>query len=117
MPTKKGPTPQEIVYQRGLTPRFISVGGRGSRVNYMAADKVVALISPDSAPAKRLKDEARESGRLVDITQGGKTRSFIITTANQVFLSNVTVATLDKRFQRFQEDDGYGEPPEEPDNP
>jgi len=95
-------------------PRFISVGGRGKNVNLVAADKVVALISPNSAPAKRLKDEARDSGRLVDMTQGGKTRSFIITTANQVFLSNVTVATLDKRFQ---EDEGSGQPPEEPDSP
>jgi regulator of extracellular matrix RemA (YlzA/DUF370 family) len=95
-------------------PRFVNVGGRGTNVNLVAADKVVALISPNSAPAKRLKDEARDSGRLVDMTQGGKTRSFIITTANQVFLSNVTVATLDKRFQ---EDGGSGQPPEEPDSP
>jgi regulator of extracellular matrix RemA (YlzA/DUF370 family) len=80
----------------------------------VAVDKVVAIVSPNSAPAKRLKDEARDSGRLVDITQGGKTRSFIITSANQVFLSNVTVTTLAKRCQR----EGGPEPPmEEPDNP
>ena len=95
-------------------PRFVNVGGRGKNVNLVAADKVVALISPNSAPAKRLKDEARDSGRLVDMTQGGKTRSFIITTTNQVFLSNVTVTTLDRRFQ---EDDGPGQLPEEPDSP
>ena len=93
-------------------PRLINVGGRGSNINLVAVDKVAAIISPNSAPAKRLKDEAREAGRLVDITQGGKTRSFIITTANQVFLSNVTVATLARRFQR---EEGPGQPVEEPD--
>ena len=93
--------------------RLINAGGRGSNMNLVAVDKVVAIISSNSAPAKRLKDEAREAGRLVDITQGGKTRSFIITSANQVFLSNVTVATLARRFQR---EEGPGQPVEEPGN-
>jgi regulator of extracellular matrix RemA (YlzA/DUF370 family) len=94
-------------------PRLLNAGGRGSNINLVAVDKVSAIISPGSAPAKRLKDEARDSGRLVDMTQGGKTRSFIITTANQVFLSNVTVATLARRFQR---EEGPGQPAEEPDS-
>jgi regulator of extracellular matrix RemA (YlzA/DUF370 family) len=95
-------------------PRFFNAGGRGSNINLVAVDKVVAIVSSNSAPAKRLKDEARDSGRLVDITQGGKTRSFIITSANQVFLSNVTVATLNKRCQR---ESGPEPPAEEPDSP
>ena len=95
-------------------PRLFNVGGRKNNINLVAVDKVVAIISPDSAPAKRLKDEARESGRLVDMTHGGKTRSFIITTANQVFLSNVNVATLARRFKG---EGGSGQPPEEPDSP
>jgi regulator of extracellular matrix RemA (YlzA/DUF370 family) len=79
--------------------RLLKVGGRKDKTNLVAVDKVVAIISPDSAPAKRLKDEARDSGRLVDVTHGAPTRSFIITTATQVFLSNVTVATLAERFK------------------
>lgn len=67
--------------------------------NMISIDKVVAIISPNSAPAKRLKDEAREAGRLVDITQGRRTRSFIITVANQVFLCSVQVETMAARFQ------------------
>lgn len=67
--------------------------------NMMAVDKVVAIISPNSAPAKRLKDQARDEGRLVDITQGRRTRSLIITVGNQVFLSAVQVDTLATRFQ------------------
>lgn len=68
--------------------------------NMIAINAVVAIISSNSAPAKRLKDEAKESGRLVDITQGRRTRSIIITSANQVFLSSVQVETLASRFQQ-----------------
>jgi len=92
-------------------PQLLKVGGRKDHTNLVAVDKVVAIISPNSAPAKRLKDEAREAGRLMDVTHGSPTRSFIITTANQVFLSNVTVATLAERFKVL---DGQGQPAEEP---
>ncbi len=68
--------------------------------NMVAVNAIVAIISPNSAPAKRLKDEARDGGRLVDITQGRRTRSIIITAANQVFLSSVQVETLAGRFQQ-----------------
>lgn len=71
--------------------------------NMIVADKVVAVISPNSAPAKRLKDEAKEGGRLVDITQGRRTRSIIITTANQIILSAVQVETMAGRFQQETE--------------
>ena len=91
-------------------PRMFKIGGRKDRVNWMAVDKVVTIICHDSAPTKRLKDQAREDGRLVDVTHGGPTRSLIITTANQVILSNVSVSTLTQRFQ----DDRPGPPPEEP---
>lgn len=64
----------------------------------VAIDKVVAVISPNSAPAKRLKDDARDSERLVDITQGRRTRSIIITVSGQVILSAVQVETLAARF-------------------
>ena len=94
-------------------PRLLNIGGRGGAVNMVVVDKVSAIVSPNSAPAKRLKDQAREAGRLVDATQGGQTRSLIVTTDNQVFLSNVTVATLAKRFQRG---DGAGQTPEDPDS-
>lgn len=68
--------------------------------NMVALDKVVAFFSPNSAPAKRLKDEAKEEGRLVDFTQGRRTRSFILTTANQIILSAVQVETLAARFHQ-----------------
>ncbi|MDR1044055.1 MAG: DUF370 domain-containing protein [Candidatus Adiutrix sp.] len=71
--------------------------------NMVSIDKVVAVISPNSAPAKRLKDEARDGGRLVDITQGRRTRSIILTVANQIILSAVQVETLAARFQQEAE--------------
>lgn len=71
--------------------------------NMMVIDKVVAIVSPNSAPAKRLKDQAKDEGRLVDITQGRRTRALIITVANQVFLSAVQVETLAGRFQQEAE--------------
>ena len=66
--------------------------------NMVAMDKVVAIVSPNSAPAKRLKDEAKAAGRLVDMTQGKPTRSIIITSANHLILSDVKVETLAARF-------------------
>ena len=55
--------------------------------NMVVAERVVALISPDSAPIRRLKDEAREAGLLVDVTQGRKTRSILIMDSRHVILS------------------------------
>ena len=52
--------------------------------NMVVAERVVALISPDSAPIRRLKDEAREAGLLVDVTQGRKTRSILIMDSRHV---------------------------------
>lgn len=75
--------------------------------NMVAVAAIVAIISPNSAPAKRLKDEARDDRRLVDITQGRRTRSIVITSANQVFLSSVQVETLAARYQHEA-----GRPPE-----
>lgn len=66
--------------------------------NMVMASKVVAVLSPDSAPMRRLKDEAREQGVLIDATQGRKTRSIIITESDYVILSAVQVETLMQRF-------------------
>ncbi|MGL4208280.1 MAG: extracellular matrix/biofilm biosynthesis regulator RemA family protein [Candidatus Adiutrix sp.] len=71
--------------------------------NMVAIEKVVAIISPNSAPAKRLKDEAKEDNRLVDITQGRRTRSMIITVSNQIILTAVQVETLATRFHQEAE--------------
>lgn len=66
--------------------------------NMVMASKVVAVLTPDSAPMRRLKDGAKEHGMLIDATQGRKTRSIIITESDHVILSAVQVETLMQRF-------------------
>ena len=67
--------------------------------NMVVAERVVALISPDSAPIRRLKDEAREAGLLVDVTQGRKTRSILIMDRRHVILSAIQPETITARFE------------------
>ena len=66
--------------------------------NMVMSSKVVAILSPESAPMRRLKDEAREQKMLIDATQGRKTRAIIITDSDHVILSAVQVETLMQRF-------------------
>ncbi|MEW5724857.1 MAG: DUF370 domain-containing protein [Thermodesulfobacteriota bacterium] len=84
-----------------MSPKLINVGYG----NTIISDRVIAIVSPSSAPMKRLKDEARESGRLVDATQGRRTRSIIITDSNHVILSAIQAETIAQRFNS----DGLGE--------
>ncbi|MBF0527954.1 MAG: DUF370 domain-containing protein [Deltaproteobacteria bacterium] len=66
--------------------------------NTVAADRIVAVVTPTSAPMKRLKDEAKDAGRLVDATQGRRTRSIIITDSNHVILSAIQTETIASRY-------------------
>jgi len=67
--------------------------------NMVMVSKVVAVLSPDSAPMRRLKEEAKERRMLIDATQGRKTRAIIITDSDHVILSAVQVETLMQRFE------------------
>ena len=67
--------------------------------NAVAMDKVVAVISADSAPMRRYREEARQRGMLVDATQGRKTRAIIVTTSGHVLLSAVAVETISQRWR------------------
>jgi regulator of extracellular matrix RemA (YlzA/DUF370 family) len=71
--------------------------------NMVMASKVVAVLTPDSAPMRRLKDEAKDRGMLVDATQGRKTRSIIITDSDHVILSALQADTLTQRFTGGEE--------------
>jgi len=66
--------------------------------NVVVASRVVAVVHPGSSPARRLKDDAREGGRLVDATQGRRTRSIIVTDSNHVILSAVQGETIAQRL-------------------
>ena len=67
--------------------------------NTVVAEKVVAILSPNSSPMKRVKDEAKEEKRLIDITHGRKTRAIIITQSNHVILSAIQAETVSNRFE------------------
>ncbi len=67
--------------------------------NMVMASKVVAVLSPDSAPMRRLKEEAKDRKMLIDATQGRKTRAIIITDSDHIILSAVQVETLMQRFR------------------
>ena len=69
--------------------------GHGSTV---VADRVIAIVSPNSAPMKRLKDEAKDDKRLVDATHGRKTRSIIIMDSNHIVLSAIQPETISQRY-------------------
>lgn len=66
--------------------------------NYVVASRVVSIVAPSSSPMRRLREDARQEGRLVDATQGRKTRSIIITDSNHVLLSAIQAETLGQRF-------------------
>ena len=66
--------------------------------NSVVSRRVIAIISPSAAPIKRLRDEARDEKRLIDATQGRKTRSVIVTDSNHVILSAIQSETIAQRF-------------------
>ena len=72
--------------------------------NTVIADKVVSILSPNSAPMKRLKDEAREEKRLVDATHGRKTRAIIVTESNHIILSAIQAETVSQRMAKLYKD-------------
>lgn len=55
--------------------------------NFVLAARVVGIVNPASSPMRRLREDARAAGRLVDATQGRKTRSILVTDSNHVILS------------------------------
>ncbi|MEG0770406.1 MAG: DUF370 domain-containing protein [Clostridia bacterium] len=62
--------------------------------NMVSEDKIVSIISPESAPAKRMITEARDDGVLIDATHGRKTRSVIITDSSHIILSANTTKSI-----------------------
>ncbi|OGP91926.1 MAG: hypothetical protein A2Z19_08010 [Deltaproteobacteria bacterium RBG_16_54_18] len=66
--------------------------------NVVVATRVIAIVSPSSAPMRRLKDHARDLGKLIDASQGRKTRSIIVTDSDHLILSGIQPDTLAQRL-------------------
>ncbi len=75
--------------------RLISVGF-GNMVN---SGKIIAVISPESAPIKRMVQTAKEEGNVLDVTQGRKTKSVIVMENGQYLLSALQTETIANRMQ------------------
>ena len=73
--------------------------------NFVVASRVAGIFNPQSAPMRRMREDARAEGRLVDATQGRKTRSIIVTDSNHVILSHILPDTLAQRFAQEDQDD------------
>jgi regulator of extracellular matrix RemA (YlzA/DUF370 family) len=78
-----------------MSSRLLNIGYG----NVVAAGRIVAVVTPDSAPMKRLKDDARERGKLVDATQGRRTRSILVTDTDHVILSALSAETIAERLE------------------
>ena len=74
--------------------KFINIGFG----NMVAADRVVAIANPDSAPIKRLIQDSKDDGRAVDVTCGRRTRAVIITDSEHVILSAIQAETIANRL-------------------
>ena len=86
--------------------RLINIGF-GNMVN---ADRLIAIVAPESAPIKRIVQDARDKGALIDATYGRRTRAVLITDSDHVILSAIQPETVAGRF------DGNTQPaPEEQD--
>ncbi len=66
--------------------------------NLVLASRVIAVISPQSAPMRRLREDAADRGKLVDATQGRKTRSILVTDSDHVVLSAINPETIASRL-------------------
>jgi regulator of extracellular matrix RemA (YlzA/DUF370 family) len=68
--------------------------------NLVVASRIVAVASPASAPMKRLREEASNRGKLVDATQGRRTRSILVTDSDHIILSAINPETIASRLQQ-----------------
>lgn len=75
--------------------------------NSVVARRVLVIVNPSSAPIKRLKEEARQAGRLIDATQGRRTRSVIVTDSGHLVLSAIQAETMAQRFEQTQFDGAW----------
>ena len=74
--------------------------------NYIAADKIVSILSPDSAPIKRMIADGRERGLLVDASFGRSTKSVILMNSNHMILSALTPEELAQKMKTEMENGG-----------
>lgn len=81
--------------------KFINIGFG----NIVSANRLIAIVSPESAPIKRIIQDARDTGKLVDATYGRRTRAVIIMDSEHVILSAVQPETVASRLDKDDDDE------------
>ena len=77
-----------------MSIKFINIGYG----NVVQVNRIISIINPDSASSKRLRNDAKESGLLIDATQGRKTRGIIITDSSHIILTAMQPETIAQRL-------------------
>ena len=85
--------------------KFLNVGFG----NMVAVDRVISIVSPDSAPIKRLVQSAKDDSRVIDVTCGRRARAVIITDSEHVILSAIATETIANRLDSGVTDEGEQE--------
>jgi hypothetical protein len=70
--------------------------------NTVMIERIVAVINTGSSPARKLKEQAKSEGKLVDVTEGRRTRSILVMDSNHIILSSVQPDTISQRIQTMQ---------------
>lgn len=84
-----------------LASKLINIGFG----NLVSSDKIIAVVSPDSAPIKRMVQDAKEQGMLIDATYGRKTRSVIISESEHIILSAINPESIGNRSEVQEAED------------
>jgi regulator of extracellular matrix RemA (YlzA/DUF370 family) len=74
--------------------------------NFLAANKVVAIISPNSAPTKRVVQELKNKGMLIDMTNGRRTKAVVVTDSGHVALAAIAAETISGRLAAMRSGNG-----------
>ncbi len=85
--------------------KFINIGFG----NMVASDRIITIVSPDSAPVKRLIQDAKDTGRVIDVSCGRRTRAVIITDSEHVILSAIQAETIANRLDNGDESEDESE--------
>ena len=85
--------------------KFINIGFG----NMVASERIVTIVSPDSAPVKRLVQDAKDAGRVIDVSCGRRTRAVIITDSEHVILSAIQSETIANRLDSTDTEDDIEE--------
>jgi len=67
--------------------------------NLIAAARVISIVSPQSSPMRRLREQASQAGKLIDATEGRRTRSILVTDSDHIILSAINPETIAARFE------------------